>query len=107
MLTAVPSENSRSLEVFKLVISMFRDDARSVPEHLKSYFDLTLGQAINLSKGLWSEVPDPKPEAIHLAMYLVNSEEVGESFKSVSSFKQLNHELAERILASMERRLAA
>lgn len=107
MLAAVPSDTARSLEVLRLILSMFRENREQVPEHLEQYFDRTLKQALDLSTELWVPGTPLQPEAVQLAAFMASEQEAAEPLKRIKALRQLAADAVDTILSAMDGRIAA
>lgn len=91
-----------SLELFRVALSMYKNNEENIPSSLKDYLNTLVSQAKDI-------VNDPSrlsnatyPEAIELAVDLTTIDGFFNEINSVQDFRELNSDAASRILEVME-----
>lgn len=107
MLAAMPSENSRRLELFRLALILIDRGNRDLPEPLSLHFDAVLHQARKLSDDPDAISPDVTPQAVQLANDLRVYEGLREALAGVNSIGDINPAVAHKVLQNLEPRLAS
>ena len=107
MLAAVPTEQTRVLELFSLALSMVGAGRRDIPLPLASYFNNVLEQARRLASEPAAVHGQILPEAIQLALDLRNVAAIRDAMNGVRSIDMISPEQAQKALESLERSVEA
>lgn len=107
MLAAMPSENSRRLELFRLALLLIDRGNRSLPKPLSLHFDVVLHQARKLSDDPDALSPDVTPQAVQLANDLRVYDGLRDALAGVNSIRDVNPAVAHKVLQNLEPRLAS
>lgn len=107
MLAAMPSENSRRLELFRLALVLIDRGSCALPLPLSHHFDAVLHQARKLSDDPDAISPDVTPQAVQLANDLRVYKGLREALAGVSSIGDINPAVAHKVLQNLEPRLAS
>lgn len=103
MLAATP-QNSQSLELVKLVLSLISSGNDQIPEPLKQHASLVFSQAKSLAEKPSSVTVDILPESINLALEMRLIDELSKEMEEVSDIESITPALANRLLTTMESR---
>lgn len=106
MLAAMPSENSRRLEMFRLALVLIDRGNQDLPHPLLLHFDSVLHQARLLSDDPNAISPDMTPQAVQLANDLRVYEGLRDALAGVNSIGEVSQAVAHKVLRNMEPRLA-
>jgi hypothetical protein len=106
MLAAMPAEDDRILEMFRLALCLVSHN-QSAPDQLKTYFAKVLAQARSLSKDPKSVDEQLMPEAIQLAVELDMLKDLRTAIAGVTELSALSATKAATILESMEHDIAS
>lgn len=107
MLAAMPSENSRRLELFRLALLLINRGNRPLPLPLTHHFDHVLHQARKLSDDPGAISPDMTPQAMQLANELRVYEGLRDALAGINSIGDIDPAIAHRVLQNLEPRLAS
>lgn len=107
MLAAMPSENSRRLELFRLALLLIDRGNRRLPTPLSLHFDVVLHQARKLSDDPEAISPDVTPQAVQLANDLRVYVGLRDALAGVNSIGDVNPAVAHKVLQNLEPRLAS
>ena len=91
-----------SLELFRVALSMYKNNEENIPDSLKDYLNILVSQAKDIVDDPSSLSNVTYPEAIELAVDLTTIEGFSREINSVQDFRELNSETASRILEVME-----
>lgn len=105
MLAAVPAEDARILEVFRLALAMVGQGKSDIPPQLVSYFDTVLEQARRLSIDPKSVSSPIMPEAIQLALEL-RGKPFRDAVGDITTLSAVSPSQANEVLSSLERLVA-
>jgi hypothetical protein len=105
MLAAVPNDESKLLELFNLALHIVCNK-RAIPRALSDHFDAVLTQAKSLATDPSSVSGGISPQALQLACRLRQASELRAVVESVSGIATVTPDLASKMLASLEERLA-
>lgn len=105
MLAAVPSDESRTLELFDLALRLLKDRGR-VPPQLSDHFNDVLRQAKELAATPTKVGGSPSPQAIQLACRILEISDLRAAVAAVDGIDAVTPDLASRILLSLEERVA-
>jgi hypothetical protein len=105
MLAAVPTDESRILELFNLALKI-RLEQRELSPDLKDYFNSILRQAKELANNPRSISGNISPEAIQLARQLQETNALRDAVLNVSDIGGVSPAVADRILANLSTRVA-
>ena len=107
MLAAMPSENSRRLELFRLALVLIDRGSRNIPNSLLLHFDNVLHQARKLSDNPDAISPQVMPQAVQLANDLRAHEGLRDALDGVNSIGDVSQMVAHKVLQNLEPRLAS
>lgn len=107
MLAAMPSENSRRLELFRLALVLIDRGNPSIPPPLSRHFDEVLHQARVLSDDPNAISPDVTPQAVQLANDLRVYEGLRDALSGVDTIGDVSQSVAHKVLRNLEPRLAS
>lgn len=107
MLAAMPSENSRRLELFRLALLLIDRGNHNLPAPLSLHFDVVLHQARKLSDDPDAISPDVTPQAVQLANDLRVYEGLRDALVGVNSIGDVSSAVAHKVLQNLEPRLAS
>jgi hypothetical protein len=105
MLAAVPTDESRTLELFDLALRIVCEKG-IIPHQLSEHFDAVLQQAKSLAANPSSVSGGISPQAIQLACRLRQTSELREAIDRVTGIASVTPDLASKILASLGERIA-
>jgi len=105
MLAAVPTDESRTLELFDLALRIVSDKG-VIPDQLMAHFDAVLDQAKQLVASPTKVEGLISPQAIQLACRMRATSELMAAVAPVTSLKVVTPDQASRILSSLEERVA-
>lgn len=106
MLAAMPSENSRRLELFRLVLVLIDRDSRDIPHPLTLHFNDVLHQARILSDNPDTLSPDVTPQAVQLASDMIVYQGLRDALQGVENIGDVSPAVAHKVLQNLEPRLA-
>lgn len=106
MLAAMPAEDTRTLDMFRLALSLVSHE-KPAPDQLKTYFESVLSQARALRENPNSAEGPLMPEAIQLAVELDAWDDFRAAVDQITELDSVTAEQAGRILGSLERHIAA
>lgn len=106
MLAAMPSENSRRLELFRLALVLIDRGNYVVPMPLSHHFNAVLHQARKLSDDPHAVSPDVTPQAVQLANDLRAFAGLRDALAGVNSIEDVDPVVAQKVLRNLEPRLA-
>ncbi|WLS00723.1 hypothetical protein [Shinella sumterensis] len=107
MLAAMPSENNRRLELFRLALVLIDRGNRELPHPLSLHFDDVLHQARILSDDPSAVSPDVTPQAVQLANDMRVYEGLRDALAGVNSIGDVSQTVAHEVLRNLEPRLAS
>jgi hypothetical protein len=102
---AIPSDESRVLELFDLALRVVREQGR-LPQQLSDHFNTVLNQARNLARDPSVVVAGLSPEAIQLARQLRETRGLEEAMLDVADISTITPTVAGSILAKLENHIA-
>jgi hypothetical protein len=102
MLAAMPSENSRRLELFRLALVLIDRGNSNIPHPLSLHFDSVLHQARKLSDNPHAISPDVTPQAVQLANDLLVYEGLRNALDGVNSLEDVSQAIAHKVLRNLE-----
>jgi hypothetical protein len=105
MLAAVPSDESKVLELFNLALQIVRDRG-AIPSALSEHFNSVLSQAKSLAVDPASVSGGITPQAIQLACRLRQTTELRREIDNVPNISAITPDVASKILASLGERVA-
>ncbi|MCW1994791.1 hypothetical protein [Bradyrhizobium diazoefficiens] len=105
MLAAVPSDESRTLELFDLALRLLKDKG-SIPPQLSDHFNAVLRQAKELATTPTKVHGNPSPQAIQLACRILEISDLRAAVAAVDGIDAVTPDVASRILVSLEERVA-
>lgn len=106
MLAAMPADDARILDMFRLALSIV-SHGKSAPDQLRAYFESVLNQARALRENPGSVSGPLMPEAIQLAIELDALDEFRVAIDDITELNSITPDQANNILGSMERHFAA
>ncbi|MCZ7859202.1 hypothetical protein O9X81_21605 [Agrobacterium salinitolerans] len=106
MLAAMPSENSRRLELFRLVLVLIDRGSRDIPHPLTLHFNDVLHQARILSDDPDTLSPDVTPQAVQLASDMIVYQGLRDALQGVENIGDVSPAVAHKVLQNLEPRLA-
>lgn len=107
MLAAMPSENSRRLELFRLALVLIDRGNLELPTPLSLHFDAVLHQARKLFDDPDAISPEMKPQAVQLANDLRVYEGLRDALAGVNSIEDVDPAVAHKVLRNLEPRFAS
>ncbi|MBE1508359.1 hypothetical protein [Rhizobium viscosum] len=107
MLAAMPSENSRRLELFRLALVLIDRGNDRIPQPLSLHFDCVLHQARLLSDNPHAISPDVTPQAVQLANDLLAYKGLRDALDGVNSLDDVSQAVAHKVLRNLEPRIAS
>lgn len=107
MLAAMPSENSRHLELFRLALLLIDRGNSDLPAPLSLHFNAVLHQARELSDDPDAISPEVTPQAVQLANDLRIYEGLRVALAGVNSIGDVNAAVAHKVLQNLEPRIAS
>ncbi|UXT60620.1 hypothetical protein FY134_23170 (plasmid) [Agrobacterium fabrum] len=107
MLAAMPSENSRRLELFRLALILINRGSKEIPRPLSLHFDDVLHQARILSDNPKAITPKVTPQAVQLATDFMVYEGLREALTGVNSLGDVSQDVAHKVLQNLEPRVAS
>jgi hypothetical protein len=105
MLAAVPTEESRTLELFDLALRLIRERGR-VPPRLSEHFNTVLSQAKALASDPAGVRGDISPQAIQLARRMRETDALREVVSGVADISKVTPAAANKILTTLGERVA-
>jgi hypothetical protein len=105
MLAAVPSDESRTLELFDLALRILKDNGK-IPPQLSDHFNAVLRQAKELATTPTNVRGNPSPQAIQLACRILEISELRAVVAAVDGIDAVTPDMASKILSSLEERVA-
>ena len=105
MLAAVPSDESRTLELFDLALRLLKHRG-NIPPQLSDHFNAVLRQAKELATTPTKVRGSPTPQAIQLACRILEIAELRTVVAGVDGIDSVTPDMASKILASLEARVA-
>ena len=106
MLAAVPSDESRTLELFDLALRILKDSG-PIPAQLSAHFNSVLQQAKQLAATPTQVQGGPSPQAIQLACRIREVAELRAAIASINDISSISPAIASKLLASLEERVAS
>lgn len=107
MLAAMPSENSRRLELFRLALVLIDRGSGEIPRSLSLHFDNVLHQARILSDNPQAISPEVTPQAVQLASDLRVYVGLRDALHGVNSLGDVSQAIAHQVLRNLEPRVAS
>src|SRR5262249_34430648 len=101
MLAALPSDESKVLELFNLALHIIRERG-VIPQTLSDHFDVVLRQAKSLADDPTAASGGISPQAIQLACRLRQVSDLRAVVDEVSGIATITPALASRLLDSLE-----
>jgi hypothetical protein len=105
MLAAVPTEESRTLELFDLALRLIREEG-GVPRQLSEHFNTVLRQAKALASDPSSVRGGISPQAIQLARRMRETDALREVVSGLTDISKVTPAVANKILAKLGERVA-
>jgi hypothetical protein len=105
MLAAVPSDESRTLELFDLALRILKDSG-NIPPQLSEHFNTVLRQAKELAATPTKVHGSLSPQAIQLACRIREISELRDVVAAVDGIHAVTPDMASKILLSLEERVA-
>jgi hypothetical protein len=106
MFAAMPSDNSRQLEFFRLALSLV-GRGKTIPSPLTEHFERVLRQAREISVDPTAISPDVAPQAVHLANDLRRAADLRAALEGVVQIGDVSQDVAQKVLRSLEPHLAS
>jgi hypothetical protein len=100
---AAAHEIDSPLDLFKLVLSLVQQHT-DVPLELQRHFLAVVEQAKSLAKDPEHPHAGVSPEAVQLAYQVRLKKELGEVLDSITDFRSIHPDIAQRLLDKMEQR---
>jgi hypothetical protein len=100
MLAAIP-KRTHEMELVKLTLSLVSSRESEIPQALKDFFTTVVTQAKALAANPRTPPESLIPEAIDLALEMVEEEAFWDTITPVSNFDGLTPDVAERLLTFM------
>ncbi|ESX29446.1 hypothetical protein X765_13615 [Mesorhizobium sp. LSHC440B00] len=107
MFAAMPSENLRRLEFFRLALLLIDRGNRDLPPRLSEHFDCVLHQARALYADPKSISPEVIPQAVHLANDFHIISGLRDALDGVDRIGDVSPEIAHKVLLSLEPAIAS
>lgn len=107
MFAALPTENDRQLEFFRLALQLIDCGSNDLPPPLGLHFDSVLAQARLLLVDPQSISPQVVPQAVHLANDLKRVEGLSDALADVQRIGDVSPEIAHKVLRTLEPNLAS
>ena len=107
MFAAMPSDQSRQLEFFRLALSLVGRGQRDIPSPLTEHFARILRQAREIAGDPTALTPDVAPQAVHLANDLRRAADLRAALEGVEGIGDVSPDLAQKVLRSLEPNLAS
>lgn len=105
MLAAVPSDESRTLELFDLALRILRDSGKISPQ-LSDHFNTVLRQAKELAATPTKVQGSLSPQAIQLACRIREISDLRDVVAAVDGIDAVTPDMASKMLLSLEERVA-
>jgi hypothetical protein len=102
MLSAISTKNERVLETFKLVL-LLTAEKKALPESLMKYYRSVVSEASDLLKEPKRVAAEARPEAVVLAVKLLNDEALRDSIHELTENEWPEAATAQAALAGLER----
>jgi hypothetical protein len=106
MFAAMPSDNSRQLEFFRLALSLV-GRGKAIPSPLTEHFEHVLRQAREIAVDPTAISPDVSPQAVHLANDLRRAADLRAALEGVVQIGDVSQDVAQQVLRSLEPHLAS
>lgn len=105
MFAAMPTDNSRQLEFFRLALSLV-GRGKDIPSPLTEHFERILRQARQISVDPTAISPEVAPQAVHLANDLRRAADLRAALDGVERLGDVSKDVAQKVLRSLEPHLA-
>ncbi len=107
MFAAMPSDNTRQLEFFRLALMLVGRGSQDIPQPLTEHFERVLRQARLVAGDPTAVTPDVAPQAVQLANDLRRGADLRSALEGVEAIDDLSQEVAWKVLRSLEPHLAS
>jgi hypothetical protein len=107
MFAAMPSDNARGLEYFRLALLLIDRGTKDLPPLLSEHFNQVLHQARLLVIDPTSVSPSVVPQAVHLANDLLRVTALRDALEGVEKIADVNAVVAHNVLRNMEPNFAS
>ena len=107
MFAAMPTDQSRQLEFFRLALSLVGRGQRNIPGPLTEHFANVLRQAREIAGDPMALSPDVAPQAVQLANDLRRAPGLRAALEGVEGIGDMSQDVARQVLRSLEPDLAS
>ena len=107
MFAAMPSENAKRLEFFRLALLLVNRGNHEIPAPLSAHFDSVLRQARLLLEDPTVISPDVIPQAVHLANDFRAIGGLKDALNGVERIGDVSKEIAHKVLRTLEPNVAS
>lgn len=107
MFSAVPSENAKRLELFRLALVLINRGTQEVPIPLSTHFNCVLQQARLLLRDPKAISPEVIPQAVQLANDFRSIIGLKDALEGVERISDVSPDIADKVLRSLEPNIAS
>lgn len=106
MFSAMPSDNARQLEFFRLALSLVGRGS-ALPSPLTEHFERVLRQARLIALDPTALTPEVAPQAVYLANDLNRAADLRAALEGVERIDDVSRDVAQKVLLSLEHQVAS
>ncbi len=106
MFSAIPSENAKRLELFRLALILVNRGNQEIPAPLSTHFNCVLQQARLLLEDPRTISPEVIPQAVQLANDFRSIAGLKDALEGIERIGDVSPDIADKVLRSLEPNIA-